>query len=172
MAGTTVLPESQHMSDAIARIYPSPARRWFGTITLAVLGGLLIWTSLAHPAASIVWTILLLGFGIVSVWGAVAAYQATGRGIELTKEGLIDSEGVELARIEDIKSVVSGPLAFKPSNGFTVRLKRRYKAAWAPGLWWRFGGMLGVGGMTTGVEAKFMAELINKMISEREEGPD
>lgn len=154
--------------DAIARIYPSAARRWFGAVTLAILGLLLVWTSLAYPSSNFIWTLILLGFGGICIWGAYAAYQATGRGIELTREGLFDTDGLVLARMEDVRSVVSGPLAFKPSNGFTVRLKTRQKFGWAPGLWWRMGRMVGVGGMTTGVEGKFMAEMIAKLIAERD----
>lgn len=158
------------MSEPVAMIYPSPGRRWFGTVTLAILGVLLIYTALANPASALVWTLILMLAGGIAIWGAISAFSATGRGIALTPEGLFDTEGQELARLEDMVSVVSGPLSFKPSNGFTVRLRRRHKAGWAPGLWWRLGPLLGVGGMTTGVEAKYMAELISEMIAARDAG--
>ena len=40
-----------------------------------------------------------------------------------------------------------------------VKLSRRMTAGWAPGVWWRFGRRLGVGGSVSGFEAKAMAEM-------------
>jgi hypothetical protein len=48
----------------------------------------------------------------------------------------------------------------KPSNGFTVVMETKQPRAWAPGLWWRVGRRVGVGGVTGASQTKFMAEQI------------
>jgi hypothetical protein len=40
-----------------------------------------------------------------------------------------------LARIDEIASLDRGTFAFKPSNGFLLRLSRKGTRVWRPGLW-------------------------------------
>ena len=87
--------------------------------------------------------------------------------IELTETDLQDSSGMVLAQIDDVRSVQRGTFAFKPSNGFTPVLKIKKPRAWLLGLWWRIGRRVGVGGVTSAGQAKFMAERINMMIKEK-----
>ena len=77
-----------------------------------------------------------------------------------------DSSGTVLARIDEIRSVVRGTFALKPSNGFTLVLNSKKPRAWMPGLWWRLGRRVGVGGVTNAGQAKFMAERISMMIKD------
>jgi hypothetical protein len=67
-------------------------------------------------------------------------------------------------------SVARGALAFKPSNGFPVTLRARGPFVWEPGLWWRIGRRVGVGGVTPGTPARFMAERMQERIARREGG--
>ena len=99
---------------------------------------------------------------------ADATRRSTGRVIELTATELRDSTGVLLARVEDIESMDRGVFAFKPSNGFLLKTKKPGKRAWQPGLWWRIGNRVGVGGVTSAAQAKFMAEQIAFRLSTRE----
>ena len=87
-------------------------------------------------------------------------WRATGRTIRLTEAGLEQSDGRILVAMDEIAGVERGLFAAKPSNGFLIRLERSYPLAWAPGLWWRWGRRLGVGGMTRAGEAKAIAELL------------
>jgi len=87
--------------------------------------------------------------------------------LELTEDELRDSRGRLLARIADIKGIERGTFAFKPSSGFLLRLNAPADRAWAPGLWWRFGRSVGVGGVTGSREGKYMAETIAALLSER-----
>ena len=64
------------------------------------------------------------------------------------------------ARMDEIDRVERGAFAFKPSNGFLVHLKKPGHRAWQPGLWWRMGRKLGIGGVTPAGQAKFMADMI------------
>jgi hypothetical protein len=94
-------------------------------------------------------------------------WRATGLSVDLTAAGLSDSTGRIIAPLAEIRSIDRGAFAFKPSNGFLVRLKTRQPRAWAPGLWWRFGRSVGVGGVTSRDQAKLMAEFLAAMLAER-----
>ena len=78
----------------------------------------------------------------------------------LTDTDLRDSDGVVLARLDQIIRVDRGAMAMKPANGFTLVLDARQPFGWAPGMWWRLGRRVGVGGVAVAHQAKFMAEVI------------
>jgi hypothetical protein len=93
--------------------------------------------------------------------------RATARRLELTREALCDDQGRVLTTVANIRSVDRGVFALKPSSGFRLVLNAPGSSAWAPGLWWRIGRNLGVGGVTSGAEGKYMAEVVAAMIAER-----
>lgn len=142
-----------------ATVAASPPRRIFAYCMLFVLGALLIYVALAQPPA-LHWLIFLLAFGGCMLLQAERLRRATMLSIELTETEVRDSEGTVLARLDDIRSVERGSFAFKPSNGFTLVMKTKMPRAWAPGLWWRIGRRVGVGGVTSAGQTKFMAETI------------
>lgn len=151
----------------LARITPPPARRWVAIVSVAALGGVTIWVALAHPPGE-VWALLfLLGFGAVTLYLAERLRRATGGALVLTEAGLFDGSGRCLARAEAIVAVNRGVFALKPSNGFVLVLDRAAGFAWEPGLWWRVGRRLGVGGVISGAEGRFMAEMAETLVARR-----
>jgi hypothetical protein len=73
-----------------------------------------------------------------------------------------------IARWDEIKRVERGALAFKPSNGFLLTLEQPQPRAWVPGLWWRVGRRVGIGGITPAGEGRYMADQIAFRLSQRE----
>lgn len=142
-----------------ATVQASALRRIFGFGVLLALGGLVIYTALVRPP-SIIWFVFMLAFGGAMLWLAESMRRATLLVIELTETEIRTSNGDVLARMDEILAVDRGAFAFKPSNGFTLKLKNPKPRAWAPGLWWRFGRRVGVGGVTSAGQSKFMAEQI------------
>ena len=104
--------------------------------------------------------------GGLALCGANRLYRAASFKISLTDDNIVDSAGRELCRLDNIASVQRGAFAFKPSNGFLIRLKSPLPRTWAPGLWWRFGRNVGVGGVIPASEAKFMAEMISLYLAD------
>lgn len=156
------------MSEApvIARVSPTPARRVLGVGFLGSLGALLLWLGLGTPEMPVAWRLFLLAGAGIGVWGAQKLWAATAVSLELTAEVLRDSAGREIARVADVTGVDRGALAFKPSNGFLVHTTTPAGRAWAPGLWWRLGKRIGVGGVTSAGEAKFMAEALSLLLKD------
>jgi hypothetical protein len=64
--------------------------------------------------------------------------------------------------------VDGGVFAFKPAAGFLIHLKAPSTRVYAPGLWWRAGRRIAVGGVTGRAEGKAVSELINVMLADRD----
>lgn len=155
------------MTRTLATLTPSPARRVFATAVLAASGALLVWMAFAGALAAPVWRIYLCLLGAAAFLVGWRLWRATSVSLHLTEQGLRDSDGRWICRTDEIAGVERGMFAFKPSNGFLLRLKRPAPRGWAPGLWWRFGRRVGVGGATPAAPARVMADLLTALLQER-----
>ncbi|WP_299936624.1 hypothetical protein [uncultured Pelagimonas sp.] len=154
------------MSDTeLARIKASASRRVIGAGAMIGLGALMLYLAFAAPPENPLWLIFLIGCGLFALWVSQMLWQATSREIILTEDELIDSEGDVLARIDQIAKVDRGAFAMKPSNGFIIFLKEPMPRAWHPGLWWRLGKRVAIGGVTSGAETKPVADIITLRIT-------
>jgi hypothetical protein len=160
--------EPDDRSEVIVGLVPSAPRRLFGTAVLYALGGLLLYLVVVEPPEGLHLVFLLIVFGAAAIYGGYRMWDVTGHMIELTEEELRLSDGRVIFRVEDVHKVDRSFFAFKPSNGFLVTLKVAYPNTWAPGLWWRFGKRVGVGGLTSGAEGKMMADTLAAMIATRD----
>lgn len=153
-------------SGVYARTAASPGRRWLGVGMQYLLGLLVLYVLLMQPPAP-VWAVLMAAVGLGALVLAERMRRATTRALELRAETLCDDTGQVIARIEDVVAVERGVFAFKPSNGFVLVMKEKGGRAWAPGLWWRAGRRVGIGGVLPQAETKFMAEVIATWIAQR-----
>lgn len=160
------------MSDEIvATIRASEPRRYMGVGMLGMVGALVIYVALSTPPSA-GWLVFLLVVGLSAIWLAARMWQATQYHIELTEDELRSSDGNVIARVDDIKSIDRGFFAFKPSNGFLIKTKTPASRIWQPGLWWRFGRQIGVGGVTPGSQSRAMSEILAAMVAMRNQGGD
>lgn len=141
---------------------PSAPRIAIGVAILLALGGLIAQIALSGDFASGARVALLVvAAGVVlmarTLWlsGRVALELSDGALREAGPDGRV------IARVADLRSVDRGAFAFKPSNGFLIRLGRRGSTAWVPGVWWRLGRFVGVGGLVPGHQTKLVAELLS-----------
>ena len=155
--------------EVLAVVSTSLGRRTLGVAALWFLACLLIYVAVFEDPA-FGWRLFLLGAGLGAGWIGERLRLATGSRLELTETELRDSNGTVLTRIDNVRSMERGMFAFKPSNGFLLNLHQPAQRAWRPGLWWRFGKRVGVGGMTAGSQTKIMAEMISAMIAQRTGG--
>ena len=151
----------------LARVQASSIRRGFACLVLYGLGALLFYVAIARPP-SFVWLVFLLALGGAVLAVAEAMRRATRRELILTQQSLSDDQGRVLALMSEVETVDRGAFAMKPSNGFTLVTKTRGARAWQPGLWWRSGRRIGVGGVTASGPAKFMAERIAMLLATRD----
>lgn len=153
--------------EVIERITPSAPRRVLATAALGVLGAMLIVVAASNPPTDIAWRLFLIAVGAGSLWLSWRLWRATGVVLELTREELREAGGRVLTRIDNIASVDRGFFAFKPAAGFRLSLIERGPTVYAPGLWWRRGRMVMVGGVTARAQTKSVADLIVMIMAQR-----
>lgn len=154
--------------EILAEVDPRGPRRLIALGMLLTLGALVLYLAFTQPPADLGWQVFLIAMGLGALGMAYKLQVATTRSLYLTREHLADSDGRVLARIEDVVSVSRGAFAMKPSNGFMMKLKNPAPRAWQPGLWWRLGRRVAVGGVTPGAQARPMADIITVMIAQRD----
>jgi len=146
--------------EVMAVIKPSLIRRFMAVALLLISGGLLIYWGFNDATVGVIWKIFLTGAGVGLLVLADKLRRATAESIELTEAGLRESSGRILCAYDNIEKVERSAMSFKPSNGLLVRLNTPLPLAWAPGLWWRYGRKIGIGGVTSARQAKAMADVI------------
>jgi hypothetical protein len=157
--------------DVLATIEASAMRRWIAIGMLGFVGFVCLWISLSKPPSG-GYLITLLGLGVLAAWMAWRLWSATEHKLILTEKDLRSADGMVLAEVADIEALDRGFFAFKPTHGFLIKTKTKGPKTWRPGMWWRMGRSIGVGGVTPGSQSKFMAEMLSAMIAKRDLGDD
>ncbi|MDN5788764.1 hypothetical protein [Pseudorhodobacter sp.] len=154
----------------LARLQAAPFQRWAGITIQAVLAVLLVYLAFTGNAQPALLRLVILVLGIGGFVTAWLLWQGTQRALELTRSELRDDSGRVLARISDVREVSRGAFAMKPSQGFTLRLHRGGTFVWVPGLWWRMGRRVGIGGVTASQPSRRMADQITLLLTGTEPG--
>lgn len=157
----------QSQDEVLARVAASAGRRILGIGMLAFLAVLVIYVAIVSPP-TLGWQIFLIALGAIALMIANAMRKSTRHTLELTRTELRDDAGTVIVKLDDVTSIDRGAFAFKPSNGFLLRLSKPHARDWRPGLWWRSATRIGVGGMTPMRSTKYMAEVIAIIIAERD----
>lgn len=136
------------------------ALRWTILAGLAFLAAITV--SIAGRASQDAPLVMLsaLAFTGALLWFGHALWRTRARAVTFDGETLADDDGCVLCTLDEIEEVERGMALFKPSSGFALRLKVERPRAWSPGLWWRVGRRVGVGGATPGRSARNMADAI------------
>ncbi|MEM7520036.1 MAG: hypothetical protein AAF307_03275 [Pseudomonadota bacterium] len=153
--------------EVLATVRASAGRRVLGLGCLGFLGLLLLYIAFFQPP-TFGWQLFLVAMGAGSLWCADAMRRATASHVELTPLELRDADGTVIVRVADIVGLDRGFFAFKPSNGFLIKSAATAERVWRPGLWWRVGARIGIGGMTPASQTKFMSEILAAMIATRD----
>lgn len=160
---------SKKDTEIIAELYPTPARYWFGIVAIGALGLFLIWIGSVAENLALLARLVTFASGGTLVWFAYKIYTTGRHGIVLTEAGLTDTSGNAICTIDSIHNVDRSFFAFKPSHGFLIRLNISLPFAWHPGLWWRFGKRVGVGGITPAATGKAMSDALAILLVKRDD---
>ncbi len=136
---------------------PTTFRSVTGLTVMAGMGALLL--SAAYQQDGIA-RALLVAAGLAAVAAALSLWRGRHDCLRWTAAGLVDGTDQIIAPRADVVSVERSAMAMRPSNGFSLRLSRRLGFAWKPGLYWRIGRRVGVGGLTSPGLAKALADHI------------
>ena len=161
----TAIPSFER-DEVLAVLTPSPLRRVAGAGMLAALAALLLDLGLAHPPAALILQLFVLTLGVGAAWLGWRFWRATAATLELTGHALRERDGRCLALVADMRAVGNGVFAFKPASGFVITLATPARRGFAPGLWWRLGHHLGVGGATARHDARALADTLTALVAQ------
>ena len=150
--------------EVLITVTPAHARRTIGVGAQVALAVLLIWFGFNGDGALFA-RIALTGAGAFMLVAARFIWTTSGRSLELTPTLLREAPTNRvLAKVSDVSAVERGLQVLKPSNGLIVRTKTPSKRAFAPGLWWRAGKIIAIGGMMNAGQGKAMAEILQELV--------
>ena len=147
------------MNRKIDRLDVGPARHWAALVLVAVLAVVLARQALVPELPWIVRALVFI-LGVACVWVVFALVRRGPSCISVTNDSLVDNFGRVICTLDQIEKIDHGAFALKPSKGFLIRLRNPANPGWHPGLWWRYGTRIGVGGMTPAAETKLLAEVL------------
>ena len=155
------------MPDVIVKIQPGKARRIFSAILLCLVALVMLNLVFTGSANSVVLKTILLSMSCVFLWQAQTSLRSADAALVLTRDGLFDGQGELICSISQIVSVDRGWFSLKPSNGFLIRLHEPAVRKWSPGLYWRIGTRLGVGGALSPAQTKELSDKLMLLVEER-----
>jgi len=155
------------MTDVILKIQPSLMRRVFSVIVLALCAFVLISFAITGTAQSVGVKLVLISLGGMFLWQAQAGFRLSNTALILKRDGLFDEYDTLICSLSNIALIDRGWFSFKPSNGFLVRLHQPQSRKWVPGLYWRIGRRLGVGGALSPAQTKTMSDKILLLMQEQ-----
>ena len=149
----------------IATLAPTPARRVIAVAAIGGIGAVVLWMAATYPAPSAAILVGLVGLAVLCFAAAAYVWRVSAVRLELTEHELRDTAGRQLFALADVDQIEKGMLAWKPAGGFAVVLKSRKGRIWVPGVWWRLGRRVMIGGATNSGEAKAMADLMAEALN-------
>lgn len=153
----------------IAQLRVKGPRRIAAIGALVLLGALVLALATTEGLAPL-GRLVLVAVSALALYGAYSVAQATREDLVLTHAGLSDGAGRVIAPMENIEAVELGLFAVKPPSGFAIKLKSPMAFGWAPGVWWRLGRRVGVGGAIAAADAKALAQVMALAIADRDRG--
>ena len=89
-------------------------------------------------------------------------------GFLINQSGLFNLDGSVICEIGDIERIDVSPYTFKSANGFIVILKTKSSFKSIPGLYWRLGKRISIGGLVSKNESKFLSQTLLGFFHETE----
>lgn len=150
-----------------SEIKVSPLRRAVGAGAVLVSGTLLLGTALWNPPQGVLAQGLVWLLAVALFWSGFRLWRDTEQRVRLVGDRLEESTGELIVTLDQIEEVVRGHFAFRPSNGFSLKLREEVEPRWRMGLWWRAGKRAAFGGAASSAQTKKMADALEKRLGQR-----
>lgn len=152
------------MTQSLQELRASKIRRVLACGVLVVIGGMFWWVGMQDDQMGWPSRAMMAGFGALWLWGAFELWRGTAGAVILNDTGIVDSSGAQVTSIENIAAIERGIVSMKPSHGMLLKLSESGSAKWVPGLWWRLGARVGIGGLTAKRDTRLFAEALEQRI--------
>ena len=88
-------------------------------------------------------------------------------GFLINDTGLFNLDETIVCKMSDIARVDVSPYTFKSANGFIVLLKTQSSFKSIPGLYWRLGKRISIGGLVSKNESKFLSGALLRFLEKK-----
>ena len=146
------------------KVVPSMPRRVLGVGLLFCIAVIFFYFAIYELRMSGIFAYVNLTIGSVQFWAAYKVYVATNESLVFNDGKITSTDGTLVADVENIAKIDRSMFAFKPTNGLLIILRKPMPASWRPGLWWRCGRFVGIGGCTPKHHGKQFAEELERHI--------
>lgn len=147
-----------------AEMKVSPLRRTVGAVAVTLSGALLLGSAIWDPPQGALAQGLVWALAAALLWSGMRLWRDTAYSVRLIGDRLEESSGELIVMMDQVEGIVRGHFAFRPSNGFSLKLREETQPRWRMGLWWRAGKRAAFGGAASSAEAKKLAEAIEKRL--------
>ena len=144
-------------------ILPSHRIKILGTV-IFILSLFLIYTLLTLNDKISFSDFLLIPILVISIlWFRRFLSRYSKIGFVISTDGLFDLNMDLICTIDDIKKIDVSPYTFKSANGFIILLKTKSSFKSIPGLYWRVGKRISIGGLVSKNESKLLSGRLIEM---------
>ena len=150
----------------IIYVLPNHRMKFLGGAIFFLLVFLLYTLSELNNENTLMTFFLLLGLVLLALWFKRFLKRYSKVGFQINSTGLYDLETNLICKIDDIHKVDVSPYTFKSANGFIVFSKTKSKFRSVPGLYWRLGNRISIGGLISKNESKFLSTTLLALIDE------
>ncbi len=151
----------------IAVIRRPEVMRWAVIIALVGTGALCGLAALSQATTAIGPALVAALLCGGALWLAQKVFRTDAGAVMFDGERIYDDADTVLCHLDDVVDIERGFALFKPSGGFVLVLKSEVARGWSPGLWWRMGRRVGIGGATSSRACKHMADAITGALATR-----
>ena len=78
-------------------------------------------------------------------------------GFLINELGMFNLDESLIFKMDEIERIDVSPYTFKSANGFIILLKTKSSFKFIPGLYWRLGNRISIGGLVSKNESKFLS---------------
>ncbi|MEO0344428.1 MAG: hypothetical protein AAF198_13420 [Pseudomonadota bacterium] len=135
-------------------------RKWFGVLSLGFPATLIVAIMIQGSITHVLSAVILLAIAALFMWAAWRMWNAPHFGIVFDGDSLKTEDGATIAKMSEIQSVQVGLFVMRPSNGFMMMMKQPGIFPTRPGVVWRQGRRIGIGGILRSSEAKSIGRAI------------
>ena len=128
-----------------------------GLTIFALLAFLIVSLSRLEKNISVLDMLLIPIIVVLGLWLKRFLNRYSKIGFLINELGMFNLDESLIFKMDEIERIDVSPYTFKSANGFIILLKTKSSFKFIPGLYWRLGNRISIGGLVSKNESKFLS---------------